>query len=157
VRSAGAELSRRPHGRPPARRAGLAGELLVPGRQRQHEPWCADPRLHQGSARGHAGPWRVHLGTVRGAMFERFLQAFRPIPGEQRPPDPRGPWPHGGVRGFRALMTEFAGRGFNDGVYRLHSESSGRMADEFIVSQISRLKDRAYSFGYTWNGMQLTL
>ncbi|HEY7033984.1 MAG TPA: T6SS immunity protein Tdi1 domain-containing protein [Thermomicrobiales bacterium] len=90
-------------------------------------------------------------------MFQRFLQKYRPIPEEEPAQDPRRAWPHGEVRGFRELMTEYAGRGFNDGLYRLHSESSGNVGDSLIAEGFDWLMDRVYSFGYSWSGMQFAL
>lgn len=90
-------------------------------------------------------------------MFERFLEVYRPIEGEPLAPDSRHRSPFGSVRGFEELMTAFSGKGFNLGVYRLHAESTGRAADRLVGQNFPWLQNRAYCFGYTWNGMQVAL
>ncbi|MGI8476497.1 MAG: hypothetical protein ACR2OO_09035 [Thermomicrobiales bacterium] len=89
-------------------------------------------------------------------MFEAFLSAFRPNPGAE-PGEPRRPWPGGTVRGFAELMGAHSGRTFDDGLYRLHTEASGRAADAWAVAAFPFLAGRVHCFGFDWLGTQYTL
>jgi hypothetical protein len=92
-------------------------------------------------------------------MFERFLERYSPVavaPDWQRP-EIRWQWPHGTVRGFTDLMDEFSGRSFNNGLYRLHGQESGAVADRLVAEAFPENAMNAYCFGYDWLGCQYAL
>lgn len=88
-------------------------------------------------------------------MLEAFLSAFRPKPGAE-PGEPRRPWPGGSVPGFAELMAADSGRAF-DGLYRLHTETSGRAADAWIAGTFPFLHRRVHCFGFDWLGTHYAL
>lgn len=89
-------------------------------------------------------------------MYARFRQQFVVDEGEVAE-EPRRPWPLGEVAGFEELMVGVGPRSFNRGLYRLHSETSGRKADAWVAMLRSDLRGQVFCFGYDWMGCQFAL
>jgi hypothetical protein len=83
-------------------------------------------------------------------MFDRFIGAYGP-----GTPHPKGAgqFPDGAPE----LMTRFGGYTFRDGLYRLHTAASARLADERVrEAWPDRFADRIACFGFDWRGRQFS-
>lgn len=90
-------------------------------------------------------------------MFERFTASFRLSPAGQSPVEPfRGDRPLA-VAGFDELMAAAAGCTFDDGLYRLHSASTGRIGQDHADATFPQHRGRMTVFAFDWLGRQFAL
>jgi hypothetical protein len=89
-------------------------------------------------------------------LFEAFLEAYPPDPGSPSL-DPRRPRSGGPICGWDELMGAYSGRSFVNGLYRLHTETSGSRMDRIVGELFPIVAGTIYCFGYDWMGYQFAL
>ncbi len=91
-------------------------------------------------------------------MLERFIAAYGP--GTAHPQGP-GQFPDeftALATGMPEVMSRFGGYTFRDGLYRLHTAASARIADERVrEAWPARFAGRTACFGFNWRGDQFSL
>lgn len=89
--------------------------------------------------------------------FERFLSTF----GRRAADGPTcDPWANEFALltpGFAELSRKFAGRTFENGLYRVHDSRSGPEAVSLIAQAFPDFTSRAVPFGFDWLGRQFAL
>jgi hypothetical protein len=90
-------------------------------------------------------------------MSARFPAAFRLTPPDQ----PSGPvWRDGRLTraaGYLDLAERYAGRTFDDGLYRLHDADGGPRALALVEAAFPELAGRVCPFGSDWYGRQVAV
>jgi T6SS immunity protein Tdi1, C-terminal len=61
------------------------------------------------------------------------------------------------VRGYEELMTAFAGRSFERGLYRIHSAETGAVGQAKATAAFPEFEARVWVFGFDWLGRQAAL
>lgn len=87
--------------------------------------------------------------------FKRFLSHYQPDAGD-RPAPLRLPPPFV-ASGFDELMSQFSGATFNQGIYRLHTQSSGELGNRLAGDAFPEFAHRIHCFAYNWLGDQYAL
>src|SRR4051812_7381295 len=85
-----------------------------------------------------------------------FAEQFRVV----RDPETLSPWLDPRLRdahGYEAFATEAAGRTFDDGLYRVHDDHSGPVAEKFISLAFPGFAGRVCPFSFDWLGRQFAL
>jgi Domain of unknown function (DUF1851) len=90
-------------------------------------------------------------------VFERFAASFTLLPADQKPSTPFEDPDLLGVRGYRELASRFAGCGFDGGLYRVHSNQTGRLGRQLAAEAFPEYAGRARPFGYDWLGRQFAI
>lgn len=88
-------------------------------------------------------------------MFESFAQQFVP---DESAPDP--PWAETRLtraEGYVEFASRFAGRSFEGGLYRVHSESTGPRSQRLTAEAFPQFAHRTAPFSYDWLGRQFAL
>jgi hypothetical protein len=91
------------------------------------------------------------------SVFETFAANFRPLPADQTR---HRPWIDARLAssaGYSQLAEEFAGRSFEDGLYRLHDDVSGPAAEALVAGAFPEYASRACAFGFDWLGRQFAI
>jgi Domain of unknown function (DUF1851) len=90
------------------------------------------------------------------ALFERFLASFRLVASDARG-EPWKDWRLMAARGYSELAGQFAGRSFEDGLYRLHDRRTGEQGEAALGEAFTEFRGRACPFAYDWLGRQFAL
>lgn len=85
-------------------------------------------------------------------MFETFFASYVPDPPDRRSvgwlPENFKP------EGFHELTSIVSGRGFSQGLYRLHSAETARGANMLVSDAFPEFSARTQCFGFDWLGRQ---
>jgi hypothetical protein len=87
--------------------------------------------------------------------FERFLAAYTVDP-DSKEGEPRLPMPGESIQGWREIMDVYSGCTFGNSIYRLHTQETGKWADEMLRRTVPR-PSTCYCFGFDWLGRQFAL
>ena len=88
-------------------------------------------------------------------MFDSFGQHFGPDAGMTSTP-----WREKQLAradGYEEFTDRYAGRSFEGGLYRVHSETSGPRSLEIVSESFPQFSRRACPFAYDWLGRQFAL
>lgn len=89
-------------------------------------------------------------------MFDQFVANFRSLAVEPA----AAPWLDPrltAAAGYAEFAERFAGRCFENGLYRFHSAGSGPLGETLIADAFPAFSGRACPFGYDWLGRQFAL
>jgi type VI secretion system (T6SS) immunity protein Tdi1 len=90
-------------------------------------------------------------------VFETFASTFRPLPADQTR---HRPWLDARLAasyGYSQMAEEFAGRIFENGLYRFHDAVSGPVAEALVAGAFPDFASRACPFGFDWLGRQFAM